>query len=201
MPQNKRFTASEIEFIKANCHKMSIEELANELQRSPKGVRGKIERLGIKLSDLPRNQPYNWSGQDIETLTSNWTLPDHEIQILLPTFSVSEIVRKRLELDLRKHTYEPYMQSDYLQRFENGKRVWVHRQVAEEKLGRQLISKEKVHHVNGDKLDNHPDNLFVCSDRRHHGIVHSSLEQAAFEFVKRGLIKFNHETGTYFIPE
>ena len=201
MPQNKRFTVSEIEFIKDNCSKITVEEIAEKLRRSTKGVRGKIERLGIKLSDLPRNQPYFWSKADIETLETNWTLPDHEIQTLLPNFSIAEILRQRLKLGLRKQTYEPYMQGDYLQCFEEGKRVWIHRKVASEKIGRELKNIEPVHHVNGDKLDNNPDNLFVCSDKRHHGIVHNSLEQAAFEFVKRGLIEFNHETGTYFLPE
>ena len=49
------------------------------------------------------------------------------------------------------------------------------------------------------KLDNEPNNLYVCPDKKHHGLVHGSLDQVAFELIKRGLIKFNHSTGKYYL--
>lgn len=42
-----------------------------------------------------------------------------------------------------------------------------HRIVAEEKLGRPLRRGEIVHHVDGDRLNNHPENLQVISRREH----------------------------------
>ncbi|SPP28441.1 HNH endonuclease [Brochothrix thermosphacta] len=198
MPQNKRFTVDEIDFIKNNYSLMSVEALARQLDRTPKGVRGKIERLGLKLSEIPRNIPYSWSTEDLQILKNNYTLPDYKINELLPKFSLAQITRKRLELGLRKHTYEPYIQSSYYQTFRDGKRVWIHKEVAEQKIGRKLSECEVVHHVNGVKLDNNPNNLFVCSDKQHHGLVHNSLAQTAFELVKQGVIKFNHSTGKYY---
>jgi hypothetical protein len=45
--------------------------------------------------------------------------------------------------------------------------VRLHRLIAEWKLGRQLLEGEIVHHIDGDILNNHPDNLAVMSQSEH----------------------------------
>ena len=55
----------------------------------------------------------------------------------------------------------------YKMKRRNSIRKYVHRTVCEEKLGRVLRPDESVHHINGDKLDNRPENLQVMSASAH----------------------------------
>lgn len=54
----------------------------------------------------------------------------------------------------------------------------MHRVVAEQMLGRSLVRGEIVHHINGDKFDNRPENLEVTTQSEHcrrHGLVDAGL--------------------------
>lgn len=60
-----------------------------------------------------------------------------------------------------------YMPGHHLVMGGSGSRVYEHRLVAEEKIGRRLKNKEVVHHLNGVKDDNRPENLYVTTAVEH----------------------------------
>lgn len=49
---------------------------------------------------------------------------------------------------------------------------YVHRWAAEKKLGRRLRSGEVVHHIDRDKTNNHPSNLYVFPNQAAHDRAH-----------------------------
>jgi hypothetical protein len=75
-----------------------------------------------------------------------------------------------------------------------------HRKMVENNIGRFLTSQEKVHHIDGEKQHNVLENFYICKNMREHKLIHHSLEKAAFELVKQGLIIFNKQTGLYELP-
>jgi len=75
----------------------------------------------------------------------------------------------------------------YHQFFDKKEESWeyTHRRVVEKKLGRRLGSDEVVHHINGDKSNNRPENLSALKGNVHQRI-HSGHPNACFRCGRSG---------------
>ena len=80
----------------------------------------------------------------------------------------------------------------------NGYR-YEHIKIVEKSIGRKLEKDEHIHHIDGDKLNNNLNNLFLYKgNQSEHIKLHHQLEQIAFDLFRKGYIKFNKEIGEYY---
>lgn len=70
-------------------------------------------------------------------------------------------------------------------RLDDGRWVLEHRHVVEKRLGRQLLAGENVHHINGDRMDNRPENLELWITRQPHGQRLEDVLAWAHEIIAR----------------
>ena len=69
----------------------------------------------------------------------------------------------------------------------NKKYVLEHRLVMESILGRFLLANETVHHINGDRADNHPENLQLLSTKHCNGSVYRCLDCGSINVMEERL--------------
>jgi hypothetical protein len=70
-------------------------------------------------------------------------------------------------------------------RLDGGRWILEHRHVMEVTLGRSLFPGENVHHINGDRLDNRPENLELWVTRQPHGQRVEDILAWAHEVIAR----------------
>jgi hypothetical protein len=71
-----------------------------------------------------------------------------------------------------------FLNCGYPAEWVNGKAKYVHVSVMEEKLGRKLGKHEVVHHKDGNKTNNDPDNLMLLRTQSDHGIIHTQNRES-----------------------
>ncbi|KKN70885.1 hypothetical protein LCGC14_0426710 [marine sediment metagenome] len=74
--------------------------------------------------------------------------------------------------------------------------TYEHVLIMEAHMGRSLELDEQIHHVDGDKSNNHIDNLALCNSVSHRHIERQ-LQEIGYGLVKNGLITFDHASNSY----
>jgi HNH endonuclease len=77
----------------------------------------------------------------------------------------------------------------------DGQKVAFHRWLVEQMLGRPLTSEEVVHHVDGDPLNNDPDNLVLLSRSEHQRLHTAGIRRRRWSEQEIARARELHEAG------
>ena len=166
--------------------------VANKLGRSVNAVQKRAVKLGIAETNR------RWTAAEDLAIKGASSLS--EAMDALP-HRTGNAVKKRAERlgvpiaaqegPLRRLTSRGYVEVKV-----RGKWRPEHRVVAERLLGYKLKSWEHVHHIDGRKANNHPDNLYVCTNRQH-AHAHRSLLDILPDLMGSEVVYFDRELGEY----
>ena len=73
--------------------------------------------------------------------------------------------------------------------------VYEHILVAEKKIGRQLLQGEVIHHIDGNKLNNYPENLMVFPNQSEHDKYHWNVRGRKYQ-AENGTVYTINEIAT-----
>lgn len=94
-------------------------------------------------------------------------------------------VWRRGSPELYKREPRKFKHGHYIGRWIDGKQILEHRLIMESMIGRKLLPGETVHHINGIKTDNRPENLQLWASIHPSGQRVEDLLAFAYEVIAR----------------
>lgn len=142
------------------------------------------EKCGILFHPWHKNRPARFCSRSCAPQGRKPTLPDaickHCGVLFRPANAGRVFCSRRCYVESGGRTigrdgYARVYRPDHPNSYPSGQ-ILEHRVVMEAILGRYLGQEETVHHINGDKADNRPENLQLRHGRHGKGVVHRCLD-------------------------
>ena len=167
MPKGKgrfKFSKEQESFLKENYQVVGANKCSEILGISISIIKHKAYELGLKFWN---SKP--WTAEEEEVLQENYPKYGGPYCAKLLRRTLTATNRKASALGclyIPKH-WHISPQGYKMLVLSSGEITAEHRVIMEGLLGRKLLSTEIVHHVNGNKLDNSPDNLILTNRSAH----------------------------------
>lgn len=87
----------------------------------------------------------------------------------------TRIIRQHRQRVIGPKGFGTISRNGYVVHNSGGKNYLEHVAIAEHVLGKKLPCGAIVHHANGNRLDNRPENLVICPSRAYHSLLHARM--------------------------
>ncbi len=121
-----------------------------------------------------------------------------EIDLCRRCAYLSKYAKKKPIRGKKHHSWKHGLQGGYKRiTLEDGRRIREHRYIYEKHIGREIVSKERVHHIDFNRLNNDISNLILFENNGEHRKCHMiSMEKCALEFLNSKMW-FDFRTNKY----
>lgn len=169
------WSPEEIQWLEENFHNTTRKEKMLHLECTVGELEAKTRTLGLKKFGGKK-----WSDNEIQFLKDN--VPTKGVvwsseQLGRPLHGAYKMAEK---LGLKRDWEYKYIDSQgyVVLCHDRNNKVYEHRKVMEDRLGRPLLPEELVHHIDGNKQNNSPENLELTTRAEHINIHREDLERA-----------------------
>lgn len=157
-------------YFKENYLIKTKQQMANELDLTYYQIEYYLRKLKLR-----RHTNNKWTQEEIEILKKYYPIktPKEEMIKLLPNHRWSSIQRQASKLGYTREWDHKYIsaQGYLIDCTDRKNKKEIHRQIYEQYHNIKLTKHDIIHHIDGNKLNNNPDNL-VCITRAEHVRLH-----------------------------
>lgn len=164
MAGKDRYDWSNIDpYIKENYVKVTATEIAEKFNMKPSQIRDRARLLGVK-----KQPKFKWTEEHKDYVKTNYEeLGARPIADYLG-IPIGRVNKMAQELGVKYKPKDEYICSQgYKVIGKSSNRIYEHRKVIQEHLGRELLPTEIVHHIDGNKLNNDISNLVITTRAEH----------------------------------
>jgi hypothetical protein len=181
----KLYEKHEDQYIVENYSSLPHNIIAKKLGRTTRSIRSRAKKLGCD----PLFRKTKWTEQDKEYILQAYGIIPLNVvaeQLGRNVNDVCDMGKKLGIISWRRKNGKKVTERGYeIIRFDyendgtkrKTTKVYQHRVVAEQILGRSLYKEEIVHHIDTNKLNNNPENIFVFESTSSHMRAHNKLRR------------------------